>query len=114
MSIITETHTVNQRPLKLRRSLRDILHRQSRHKEDALNPPLPHLPFQDIDDTKEYVFDVLFECQRGLLQFDPNPWCDRNMRFTPMNIEDFQLPDPSWQWVRRYFQRLSVYDSLFY
>lgn len=35
----------------------------------------------------------------SLLQFDPNPWCDANMRFTPMNIENYQLPDPTWQWV---------------
>ncbi|KAJ2963729.1 hypothetical protein NQZ79_g1267 [Umbelopsis isabellina] len=59
----------------------------------------------------EYEYDVLYECQRGsftfgyssksLLNFDPSPWCDRNMKYTPMNIQTFSLPNPLWQWVNK-------------
>lgn len=57
----------------------------------------------------------------SLLQFDPNPWCDADMqyvdmlqslfvytythpvrsyRYTPMDTTTYQLPDPTWQWVK--------------
>ncbi|KAI9287136.1 hypothetical protein BC943DRAFT_204520 [Umbelopsis sp. AD052] len=59
----------------------------------------------------EFEYDVLYECQRGswtfgyssksLLQFDPSPWCDRNMKYTPMDIHTYALPNPMWQWVNK-------------
>ncbi|KAM3580851.1 hypothetical protein VKS41_006908 [Umbelopsis sp. WA50703] len=59
----------------------------------------------------EYEYDVLYECQRGsfsfgyssksLLQFDPSPWCDRSMKYTPMDIHTYALPNPLWQWVNK-------------
>ncbi|KAF7729161.1 hypothetical protein EC973_004929 [Apophysomyces ossiformis] len=36
-----------------------------------------------------------------LLQFDPSPWCDADMRYTPMDIKTYQLPDPTWEWVTK-------------
>ncbi|KAH8555607.1 hypothetical protein BGW37DRAFT_142551 [Umbelopsis sp. PMI_123] len=64
---------------------------------------------QQYDD--EYEYDILYECQRGswtfgyssksLLQFDPSPWCDRNMKYTPMDIHTYELPNPMWQWVNK-------------
>lgn len=58
--------------------------------------------------------DVLYENQRGwflfgiplyshssLLNLDPSPWVTREMRDSPVNITNAQLPDPSWQWAWR-------------
>ncbi|GAB5593378.1 hypothetical protein Unana1_08278 [Umbelopsis nana] len=59
----------------------------------------------------EYEYDILYECQRGtwtfgyssksLLQFDPSPWCDKNMKYSPMDVHTYALPDPTWQWVNK-------------
>lgn len=46
------------------------------------------------------MFVSLFN-NHSLLQFDPNPWCDADMKFTPMNTGNYQLPDPTWQWVKK-------------
>ncbi|CAO3683300.1 unnamed protein product [Rhizopus stolonifer] len=46
------------------------------------------------------MFVSLFN-NHSLLQFDPNPWCDADMKFTPMNTGNYQLPDPTWQWVSK-------------
>ncbi|KAI8875377.1 hypothetical protein K501DRAFT_170622 [Backusella circina FSU 941] len=88
----------SQRPFHIRKSLRDLLHKPHQLKTRQYSLQLPSLPLHDAK-TEEYVYDILYECQRGLLQFDPNPWCDADMRFTPMNIENYQLPDPTWEWV---------------
>ncbi|EIE76185.1 hypothetical protein RO3G_00889 [Rhizopus delemar RA 99-880] len=87
-----------QRPFRIRRSLRELVHKPSLSRSNRYSLKLPPLPSYDTN-TEEYAYDILYECQRGLLQFDPNPWCDANMGFTPMNIENYQLPDPTWQWV---------------
>ncbi|KAG0743143.1 hypothetical protein G6F57_008279 [Rhizopus arrhizus] len=99
-----------QRPFRIRRSLRELVHKPSLSRSNRYSLKLPPLPSHDTN-TEEYAYDILYECQRGslsvgyssktLLQFDPNPWCDANMRFTPMNIENYQLPDPTWQWVSK-------------
>ncbi|KAG1050713.1 hypothetical protein G6F43_007029 [Rhizopus delemar] len=99
-----------QRPFRIRRSLRELVHKPSLSRSNRYSLKLPPLPSYDTN-TEEYAYDILYECQRGslsvgyssktLLQFDPNPWCDANMGFTPMNIENYQLPDPTWQWVSK-------------
>ncbi|KAI8642468.1 hypothetical protein BD408DRAFT_416572 [Parasitella parasitica] len=99
------------RPFRIRKSLRELVHKP-RISKSSSNPCISLPPFPDHDrKCQEYAYDVLYECQRGslavgyssktLLQFDPNPWCDADMRFTPMNIENYQLPDPTWQWVSK-------------
>ncbi|KAI9263602.1 hypothetical protein EDC94DRAFT_607260 [Helicostylum pulchrum] len=106
---LTGNDSSAQRNFRIRKSLKELVHRPrpKQHKFSVTLPPLP-----PHDRTKEELaYDVLYECQRGsltvgyssktLLQFDPNPWCDGNMSFTPMNITDYQLPDPVWEWVSK-------------
>ena len=63
---------------------------------------------------KEYETDVLYENQRGLfffgiplfsaqslLNFDPSQWQTSAFRTSPVNINNAQLPDPSWAWVSK-------------
>ncbi|KAL1920024.1 uncharacterized protein VTP21DRAFT_1170 [Calcarisporiella thermophila] len=62
----------------------------------------------------EYALDMLYECQRGaylfgvpkfssksLIQIDPPPWSDRDLNYSPMDIHNYQLPDPTWEWVHK-------------
>ncbi|CAG8609430.1 16380_t:CDS:10 [Funneliformis mosseae] len=64
--------------------------------------------------TNEHAYDILYENQRGLFLFglpkfsskalnqvDPNSWTDRNQKYSPMDIYNFQLPDPTWEWVHK-------------
>ncbi|KAL1934714.1 hypothetical protein VTP01DRAFT_6896 [Rhizomucor pusillus] len=101
-----------QRPFRIRKSLRELIHRPKLRKQQKdLSLPLPSLPDGSNSAHDEYVYDILYECQRGswivgyssktLLQFDPDPWCDANMQFTPMDPSTYQLPDPSWEWVSK-------------
>lgn len=76
------------------------------------------LPFKSgkqavkVHKQQEYEVDILYENQRGwffcgiplyssnsLLNFDPSGWQTANFKDSPVNIKDFQLPDPSWQWA---------------
>lgn len=56
--------------------------------------------------------DILYENQRGwflfgiplyshssLLNFDPSAWVTRDLKDSPVNITNAQLPDPSWEWA---------------
>ncbi|KAL5357754.1 hypothetical protein BJX96DRAFT_163290 [Aspergillus floccosus] len=56
--------------------------------------------------------DILYENQRGwfffgiplyshssLLNFDPCAWVTGDLRDSPVNITNAQLPDPSWEWA---------------
>ncbi|KAI8343639.1 hypothetical protein BC941DRAFT_411921 [Chlamydoabsidia padenii] len=102
-----------QRSFHIRKSLKELAHRpriNHRQKHSQIDLPLPSLP-SHLSAKDNYVYDVLYECQRGswlvgyssktLLQFDPNPWCDVHMRYTPMNPTTYQLPDPTWEWVSK-------------
>lgn len=64
----------------------------------------------DIQTISE--LDILYENQRGwflfgiplyshssLLNFDPSAWVTRDLRDSPVNITNAQLPDPSWTWA---------------
>ncbi|OAD73863.1 hypothetical protein PHYBLDRAFT_181393 [Phycomyces blakesleeanus NRRL 1555(-)] len=107
ISIRGENH---QRAFHVKKPLKDFIHKPKQHPNSGPSLPLPSLPSHDRT-KEEYVYDVLYECQRGswivgfssktLLQFDPDPWCDKDMRFTPMNIKTYQLPDPTWEWVHK-------------
>jgi hypothetical protein len=59
-----------------------------------------------------YEVDILYENQRGLfffgiplyshsslLNFDPAPWVTKDLKDSPVNITNAQVPDPSWQWA---------------
>ncbi|ORY97350.1 hypothetical protein BCR43DRAFT_438155, partial [Syncephalastrum racemosum] len=89
-----------RKPFRIRKSIRELVHKPHSHKKQRdLSLPLPALPPGQQTSEDEYVYDILYECQRGLLQFDPDPWCDVDMEYTPMDIHTYQLPDPTWQWV---------------
>jgi hypothetical protein len=58
--------------------------------------------------------DILYENQRGsffcgiplyshssLLPTDPGSWTNKDLKDSPVNITNAQLPDPSWQWSWR-------------
>lgn len=76
------------------------------------------LPFRSgkqaakVHKQQEYEVDILYENQRGsffagiplyssksLLNFDPSGWQTAHFKDSAVNIKDFQLPDPSWQWA---------------
>ncbi|CAG8458571.1 hypothetical protein RhiirA5_405733 [Rhizophagus irregularis] len=61
-----------------------------------------------------YAYDILYENQRGLFvfglpkfsskalnQIDPHTWTDKNQKYSPMDIHNYQLPDPTWEWVHK-------------
>ncbi|KAI7878581.1 hypothetical protein K492DRAFT_170752 [Lichtheimia hyalospora FSU 10163] len=116
-SISDAAAVVRQRSLRVRKTLRDLINKPKPTKQqNNLTLPLPHLPDDPTHESnpsvrEEYVYDILYECQRGswvvgyssktLLQFDPNPWCDADMQYTPMDTTTYQLPDPTWQWVTK-------------
>ena len=67
---------------------------------------------QDTHITPTKVLDILYENQRGwfffgiplyshgsLLNFDPSAWVTKDLKDSPVNITNAQLPDPSWEWV---------------
>ncbi|KAI9492441.1 hypothetical protein BDB00DRAFT_873353 [Zychaea mexicana] len=100
-----------QRPFHVSKSLRELIRKpRQQKKQHDLTLPLPSLP-DDAGTPNDYVYDILYECQRGswmvgyssktLLQFDASPWCDANMEYTPMDTKTYQLPDPTWQWVSK-------------
>ncbi|KAI9304301.1 hypothetical protein BJ944DRAFT_163827 [Cunninghamella echinulata] len=88
---------LSQRSFRIRKSLRDLANKPRIHKRKQ-SLPLPSLP-SHLNDKDDYTYDILYECQRGLLQFDPNQWCDAYMKYTPMTPATYQLPDPTWEWV---------------
>lgn len=72
------------------------------------------------DDT--YV-DILYENQRGwfacgiplysgksLLPIDPSAWQTASYKYSPVNITNAQLPDPSWVWAWRTWYVDMSYD----
>ncbi|KAI8376065.1 uncharacterized protein BYT42DRAFT_546794 [Radiomyces spectabilis] len=97
---IHERSALAQRPFRIRKSLKELVYRPRVQKHRQVSLPLPPLPPHDHT-RDEYVYDILYECQRGLLQFDPSPWCDADMRYTPMDPKTYQLPDPTWEWVSK-------------
>lgn len=67
-------------------------------------------PDEQTKSTRE--LDILYENQRGwflfgiplyshgsLLNFDPSAWVTHNLKDSPVNITNAQLPDPSWEWA---------------
>ncbi|KAI9769267.1 MAG: hypothetical protein M1840_004396 [Geoglossum simile] len=63
------------------------------------------------DRSEPYEIDILYENQRGaflcgiplfshksLLNLDPSPWVNSDLRESPVDIMNAQVPDPSWQW----------------
>ena len=58
------------------------------------------------------IIDILYENQRGvfffgiprysssgLLPSDPRPWLNAQLRTSPVDIRNAQVPDPSWEWA---------------
>ena len=61
---------------------------------------------------EDHDFDILYENQRGwficgiplyshssLLNFDPAPWLTKDLKDSPVNITNAQVPDPTWEWA---------------
>lgn len=67
-----------------------------------------------LKDRGKFVTDVLYENQRGmflfgiplyssnsLLNFDPPAWQTGELKESPVNITNAQVPDPSWMWTMK-------------
>nr|POF01125.1 meiotically up-regulated gene 65 protein [Quercus suber] len=61
---------------------------------------------------QDSALDILYENQRGtfffgipryssnsLLPSDPKPWQNAQLRTSPVDIRNAQVPDPNWEWV---------------
>lgn len=61
-------------------------------------------PIKEIDVLYEnqrgvFLFGVpLYSC-RSLLNLDPGPWVTGELKDSPVDITNAQVPDPSWQWA---------------
>ena len=86
---------------------------QESERAGRLRDKIPFRAKKAVKARKDDVsfIDVLYENQRGsffcgiplyssksLLNFDPSPWQTANFQDSPVNITNFQLPDPSWTW----------------
>ncbi|KAG0021401.1 hypothetical protein BGZ81_008925 [Podila clonocystis] len=62
----------------------------------------------------DFVYEFLYQHQRGafflgtpkfssksLLPVDPDEWTDSRFETSAMDITDYELPDPSWEWVHK-------------
>jgi hypothetical protein len=69
---------------------------------------------EQTNKIKNHVYDILYENQRGffifglpkfsskaLNQIDPSAWTDKRQVYSPMDIHNYQLPDPTWEWVHK-------------
>ncbi|KAG0044216.1 hypothetical protein BGZ83_010547 [Gryganskiella cystojenkinii] len=84
---------------------------------DAQTTPGDKRFFQGPDDPPpegDFVYDFLYQHQRGafflgtprfssksLLPVDPDEWTNNNFETSVMDISDFEVPDPSWEWVHK-------------
>ncbi|KAI1312266.1 hypothetical protein EDD11_003023 [Mortierella claussenii] len=68
----------------------------------------------DPEPEGDFVYDFLYQHQRGafflgtpkfssksLLPVDPDEWTDQTFETSPMDITDYVVPDPSWEWVHK-------------
>ena len=77
-------------------------------------PELHKHNLKRLFDTSKYKYtcEIVYECQRGFMvmgslkfnagllsAIDPSPWCDKTMTSARSDIQTYQLPNPSWQWV---------------
>ncbi|RIA86245.1 hypothetical protein C1645_780059 [Glomus cerebriforme] len=75
---------------------------------------LDSIASEQTNKSRNYTYEVLYENQRGLFvfglpkfsskalnQIDPNAWTDKNQKYSPMDIHNYQLPDPTWEWVHK-------------
>lgn len=53
-----------QRPFRIRKSLRELVHKPHISRTPRYSVTLPPLPAHDSK-VEEYAYDVLYECQRG-------------------------------------------------
>lgn len=62
----------------------------------------------------DFVYEFLYQHERGafflgtpkfssksLLPVDPDEWTDSRFETSAMDITDYELPDPSWEWVHK-------------
>jgi hypothetical protein len=84
---------------------------------DAQTVPGDKRYFQGPNDPApegDFVYDFLYQHQRGafflgtpnfssksLLPVDPDEWTNSNFETSAMDISDFEVPDPSWEWVHK-------------
>lgn len=73
-SISNAAAVVRQRSLRVRKTLRDLINKPKPVKQqNNLTLPLPHLPDDQHHESnpsvrEEYVYDILYECQRGQVE----------------------------------------------
>ncbi|KAG0226931.1 hypothetical protein BGW42_003285 [Actinomortierella wolfii] len=84
---------------------------------DAETTPGDPRFFNSKDDPEpegDFAYDFLYQHQRGafvlgtpkfsaksLLPIDPDEWTDAKFRSCGMDITNYEVPDPSWEWVHR-------------
>lgn len=57
-----------RKPFRIRKSIRELVHKPHSHKKQRdLSLPLPALPPGQQTPEDEYVYDILYECQRGYI-----------------------------------------------
>ncbi|KAF9427303.1 hypothetical protein BGZ94_005159 [Podila epigama] len=68
----------------------------------------------DPEPEGDFVYEFLYQHQRGafflgtpkfssksLLPVDPDEWTDNRFEISAMDITNYELPDPSWEWVHK-------------
>ncbi|KAF9898024.1 hypothetical protein BX616_004593, partial [Lobosporangium transversale] len=84
---------------------------------DAQTEPGDRRYFQcpgDPKPEKDFEYDFLYQHQRGafflgtpkfssksLLPIDPDEWTNEKFEISAMNISNYVVPDPSWEWVHK-------------
>lgn len=67
-------------------------------------PNEPIKPIRELDILYEnqrgwFVFGIPLYSHGSLLNFDPSAWVTKDLKDSPVNITNAQLPDPSWEWA---------------
>jgi len=84
---------------------------------DSQTVPGDRRYFQGPEDPPpegDFVYDFLYQHQRGafflgtpnfssksLLPVDPDEWTNSDFETSAMDITDFEIPNPSWEWVHK-------------
>ena len=72
---------------------------QQQQQQQQQQPAISELDTLYENQRGWFVFGIPLYSHSSLLNFDPSPWVTRDMRDSPVNITNAQLPDPSWQWA---------------
>ncbi|KAE8151012.1 hypothetical protein BDV25DRAFT_129106 [Aspergillus avenaceus] len=110
----TNTNTIGDGSLTETDSLAATEHRDTNVSEQTNDGQQPGSGLRITGLHPGSHLDILYENQRGwfffgiplyshgsLLNFDPAAWVTHDLRDSPVNITNAQVPDPSWEWAWR-------------